>query len=47
MESKSSKPVQRLKKNFFCESNDNYDEQQRDEREDVKEDVKILCGGAE
>ena len=42
MESKSLKPVCRFLKNFksFCESDDNHNEQQTDEHEDVKEDIK-------
>ena len=32
----------------FCENNDNYNEQQKDKHEDVKEDIKtIKCGGGE
>ena len=36
------------KTKIFCESDDNHNEQQKDEHEDVKENIKIIkCRGGE
>ena len=42
-----NKPVHRFKKNY-CESDNNYNEQQKDKHEDVKKYIKITkCGEGE